>query len=154
MSRYYLESDLVKCRSFDVAIKVKENPTRTCLTGGLPMFAKIKHMAIVSDDYAMLGKFYEAAFRMNTSRSARAESAVVLGDGYVGLNINPRRAGRQASLDHFGFEVEDVQTVFARLRDKYPAVRVLKRPSNRPFAGLSTHDPAGNVLWSNSFLGF
>lgn len=110
------------------------------------MFAKIKHMAIVSDDYATLGKFYEAAFRMNTSRSARAESAVVVGDGYVGLNINPRRAGRQAGFDHFGFEVEDVQVVFARLRDKYPAVRVLERPSNRPFAGLSTHDPAGNVF--------
>lgn len=110
------------------------------------MFAKIKHMAIVSDNYALLGKFYEAAFRMNTSKSARAESAVVVGDGYVGLNINPRRAGRQAGLDHFGFEVEDVETVFARLRENYPAVQVLKRPSNRPFAGLSTHDPAGNVF--------
>jgi len=32
---------------------------------------------------------------------------VTVGDGYVGLNINPRRAGRHAGLDHFGIQVED-----------------------------------------------
>jgi predicted enzyme related to lactoylglutathione lyase len=110
------------------------------------MFAKIKHAAIVSENYALLGKFYEAVFRMRVSENARPESAVTVGDGYVGLNINPRRAGRQAGFDHFGFEVEDVEAVFARLKEKYPAVRVLKRPGGRPFAGLSTHDPAGNVF--------
>ncbi|MGH7834112.1 MAG: hypothetical protein ACREQK_10745 [Candidatus Binatia bacterium] len=36
--------------------------------------------------------------------------------------------------------------VFSRLRTKYPSIRVLKRLSNRPFAGISTHDPAGNVF--------
>lgn len=110
------------------------------------MLAKIKHMAIVSDRYALLGKFYEAVFRMRTSGHARPESAITVGDGYVGLNINPRRAGRQEGFDHFGFEVEDVKTVFGRLKEKYPTVRVLKRPSNRPFAGITTHDPVGNVF--------
>lgn len=110
------------------------------------MLAKIKHVAIVSDNYALLGRFYEAVFRMRASGRARPESAVALGDGYVGMNINPRRAGRQEGFDHFGFEVEDVETVCARLKEKYPAVRVLKRPGNRPFAGISTHDPAGNVF--------
>lgn len=110
------------------------------------MFAQMKHMAIVSDNYALLGRFYEALFRMKTSGRARPESAVVVGDGYVGMNINPRRAGRQAGFDHFGFEVEDVEKVFSRIKAKYPAVNVLKRPGNRPFAGLSTHDPAGNVF--------
>jgi hypothetical protein len=83
---------------------------------------------------------------MKTAKSARAQNAVVVGDGYVGLNINPRRPGRQAGLDHFGFEVEDVEVVYARMREKYPMIKVLKRPGNRPFAGLSTHDPAGNVF--------
>jgi len=110
------------------------------------MFAKLKHMAIVSDQYALSGRFYEALFGMKSSSSARPQSAVVVGDGYIGLNINPRRAGRQGGLDHFGFEVEDVETVFSRLREKYPKVSVLRRPSNRPFAGISTHDPAGNVF--------
>jgi catechol 2,3-dioxygenase-like lactoylglutathione lyase family enzyme len=110
------------------------------------MPAKIKHVAIVSDHYALLGRFYEAVFGMRLSSRARPESAVAVGDGYVGMNINPRRAGRQAGFDHFGFEVEEVETVFARLQADYPAIRVLKRPGNRPFAGISTHDPAGNVF--------
>ncbi|HLQ03066.1 MAG TPA: VOC family protein, partial [Burkholderiales bacterium] len=67
-------------------------------------------------------------------------------DGYVGLNINPRKAGRPAGLDHFGLEVEDAQAVCARLRERHPGIHVLKRPSTRPFAGISTHDPAGNVF--------
>ncbi len=110
------------------------------------MFAKLKHVAIVSDNYALVGRFYEAVFKMRASGRARPESAVVVGDGYIGLNINPRRAGRQAGFDHFGFEVEDVETVFARFKEKYPSIRILKRPGNRPFAGITTHDPAGNVF--------
>jgi catechol 2,3-dioxygenase-like lactoylglutathione lyase family enzyme len=112
------------------------------------MFAKLKHLAIVSDQYTLLGKFYEVMFGMKPSPNSRPESAVVVRDGYVGLNINPRKgkAGRQAGLDHFGFEVEDVELVYARLREKYPSIKVLKRPSSRPFAGISTHDPAGNVF--------
>ena len=110
------------------------------------MFAKIKHLAIVSDQYALLGRFYEAVFGMRSSDARQTERAVTVGDGYVGLNINPRKSGRQAGLDHFGFEVEDVELVFARMREKYPSIRVLKRPGNRPFAGISTHDPAGNVF--------
>jgi predicted enzyme related to lactoylglutathione lyase len=94
----------------------------------------------------MMGRFYEALFHLRTSPRAKPESAVVVGDGYIGLNINPRRAGRQAGFDHFGFEVEDVETVYARLKNKYPSVDVSKRPGNRPFAGVSTHDPAGNVF--------
>jgi predicted enzyme related to lactoylglutathione lyase len=110
------------------------------------MFAKIKHVAIVSDNYALMGRFYQSMFKLRLSERARPESAVAMGDGYVGMNINPRRAGRQAGFDHFGFEVEDVQLACGRLKDKYPAVQVLGRPSNRPFAGISTHDPAGNVF--------
>ena len=110
------------------------------------MLAKIKHMATVSENYPLVGKFYEAVFKLHTSARTRPDSAVTVGDGYVGLNINPRRAGRQAGFDHFGFEVDDVETVFSRFKSKYPSIRVLNRPSNRPFAGISTHDPAGNVF--------
>src|SRR5215472_8915197 len=85
------------------------------------MFSKINHVAIVSYDYAQFAQFYEAVFDMRTSAKTRVGSAVTVGDGYVGLNINPRRAGRAAGLDHFGIEVEDVETVFDRMRTSYPA---------------------------------
>jgi catechol 2,3-dioxygenase-like lactoylglutathione lyase family enzyme len=109
------------------------------------MTAKLKHIALVSDNYALQGKFYEAAFGMRTAADPRPERAVTLSDSYVGLNINPRKPGRPAGLDHFGLEVDELQPVLERLR-KYPDVQVVGRPSTRPFAGLTTHDPAGNVF--------
>lgn len=110
------------------------------------MFAQMKHMAIVSSNVNLEGDFYRDVFGLKRSGLARAGGAVVVRDGYVGLNLNPRAPGRQAGFDHFGFEVQDVELVFSRFKEKYPAVRVLKRPGNRPFAGISTHDPAGNVF--------
>jgi hypothetical protein len=75
------------------------------------MFAKLKHVAIVSDRFTLLGKFYQTIFGMKSSSSSTTEprSAATVGDGYVGPNINSRSPGRQSGLDHFGFEVEDVE---------------------------------------------
>ena len=110
------------------------------------MFSKINHVAIVSENYAKSALFYQAVFGMRTSDKTQTSRAQTVGDGYVGLNINPRRAGRSAGLDHFGIEVEDAETAFERMRRKYPTVKWLQRPSNRPFAGVSTHDPDGNMF--------
>ncbi len=110
------------------------------------MFAKLNHVAIVSENYAQLSKFYEAMFGMTTSSKTRPTRAVTVRDGYVGLNINPRRAGRSAGFDHFGIQVEDAETAFDRLRKYYPTVKWQERPPNRPFAGITTHDPDGNVF--------
>ena len=110
------------------------------------MFAQIKHIASISQNYAAAGKFYEAVFGMRTSSQGKSHLAVTVGDGYLGYNINPRKTGRPARLDHFGLEVADVDIALDRIRDKYPRVEWLKRPSNRPFAGLTTHDPDGNVF--------
>src|SRR6266850_5809464 len=110
------------------------------------MASRIRHIAIVSDQYALEGKFYEAVFGMTTADKTRPERAVTVSDGYVGLNINPRKAGRPAGLDHFGMEVDDLERALARLAERYPAVEVLKRPATRRFAGISTHDPAGNIF--------
>src|SRR3984957_2237994 len=110
------------------------------------MFAKINHVAIVSEHYAKSALFYQSVFGMGTSDKTRTARAQTVGDGYVGLNINPKKAGRAAGLDHFGIEVEDAETAFDRIRKKYPTVKWLKPPSNRPFAGISTHDPDGNMF--------
>lgn len=110
------------------------------------MFAQMRHMAIVTSNANTEGDFYHDVFQMRRSSLQRAGGAVVVGDGYVGLNLNPRAPGRQAGFDHFGFEVQDVELVYSRMKEKYPKIQVLKRPNNRPFAGISTHDPAGNVF--------
>ena len=109
------------------------------------MSARIRHIAIVSDQYALLGRFYQAVFGMTMADDTRPDRAVTVTDGYVGLNINPRKPGRPAGLDHFGIEVDDVEAVCIRLQH-YRDVHFVKRPSTRPFAGISANDPAGNVF--------
>jgi catechol 2,3-dioxygenase-like lactoylglutathione lyase family enzyme len=116
------------------------------------MSGKIKHIAIITDDCHRLARFYQVAFGLSAELSEEgkhfrsAHRAVALTDGYVGLNFNFRNPGRPASLDHFGIEVEDVELVFARLREKYPSVEYIRRPGGRAFAGISAHDAAGNVF--------
>jgi catechol 2,3-dioxygenase-like lactoylglutathione lyase family enzyme len=108
--------------------------------------AKINHIAIVSENYALSARFYESLFGMRTAAQASARRAITVGDGYVGLNFNSRKAGRPARLDHFGIQVDDIESALRRLHAGYPEVEWLGRPASRPFAATTTHDPAGNVF--------
>jgi len=113
----------------------------------MTMFAKINHMAMISPIYPMLANFYEAYFGLKRSgKTSRPLNAVTVGDGYVGLNINPLRDGYVGGLDHFGLVVDDIDTVLQRARDKFPQANIIKRPSTRPFANFSANDPDGNVF--------
>lgn len=107
------------------------------------MPARIKHVAIQSKDRPILGKFYRQLFGLKSFRGAGKEGGA-MSDGYVGLNINQRAAGRQGGFDHFGFEVDDIDRVFALAKEN--GVEYLKRPATRPFASFSMHDPLGNVF--------
>src|ERR1700694_1039220 len=107
---------------------------------GTALFAKINHVAIVSEKYALLASFYESLFGMKRSPKGKINRAVTVGDGYVGLNINRRKPGPPARLDHFGLEVEDVGAGFDRMRTRYPGA------DSRPFAGITANDPDGNVF--------
>ena len=81
--------------------------------------------------------FYQAVFGMKTSEKSNVGRAITVGDGYVGLNINPKKAGRAAGLDHFGIEVEDAETVYDRLQRKYPTVKWLSaQPLGHEHDGL------------------
>lgn len=111
------------------------------------MAAKLNHLAIVTENYTLSGTFYQELFGLRafqSSRSSIAGRAYAVHDGYVGINLNPRSAGRAARFDHFGAEVDDIEMSFNRLRKH--DVEWLKRPSNRPFASYTTHDPDGNIF--------
>src|SRR3979409_983663 len=110
------------------------------------MFAQINHVAIISHQYNTLGKFYEAVFALKSSAKGRPASAIAIGDGYVGLNLIPRRDGYVEGIDHFGMVVDDVEPVLERMKRKHKNATVVKRPSARPFAQYSGHDPDGNVF--------
>jgi catechol 2,3-dioxygenase-like lactoylglutathione lyase family enzyme len=110
------------------------------------MFAQINHMAIISPAYGNLEKFYQAVFGLRPSARTRPGSAATTGDGYVGLNLIPRRDGYIGGIDHFGMVVDDVEPVLERMQKKYRNANIVKRPSARPFAAYSGHDPDGNVF--------
>ena len=74
------------------------------------MFAKLNHLAITTDQYTVLGMFYRAYMGMKVSGvTEREQSAISVGDGYIGMTLIPRRPGRRGGLDHFGIEVEDFE---------------------------------------------
>ena len=93
------------------------------------MFAKINHMAIVSSNHLAVGKFYETIFGMKFAADRRGGfGAVTVRDGYVGLNINSRKPGRVGGLDHFGVEVEDVETAFEILKEHLTTYLIPETP--------------------------
>ena len=88
---------------------------------------KIKHLAIRSGNPAqakLMTDFYDTLFDMRNGNRTD--------DGYVWLSLGARGIGRQAGLDHFGIEVDDIQEVIARSKAKYPEINFLQRPSTRP----------------------
>ena len=110
------------------------------------MAARVNHVAIASDQYALNGRFYESLFGMKPSSKPRPARSVVVGDGYVGLNCIPRREGRYSGMDHFGIEVEDLEDTLARIKKFDPTLETVKRPPIRPFAAYSGHDPDVNIF--------
>lgn len=118
------------------------------------MRTRIQHVAIVSENFVRETKFYESVLGMKRSKpgSAEEEKAVKtnyglsIGDGYVGMTVIGRKPGYVPGLHHFGIDVDDVQEAIDRVKNKYPEVAVLKRPSNRPFASFGAHDPEGNYF--------
>ena len=105
------------------------------------MFAKLNHLAICSGNYAVNARFYMALFGMKSSNNGRPARAVPVGDGQIGLNNIPRREGRRSGLDHFGFEVEDMKLALERINKFDSKLQYVVRPSVRPNAAVSAHDP-------------
>ena len=119
------------------------------------MFAKLNHVAIASDQYAINARFYEALFGLKSAKNYRPARAAVVSDGRVGMNLIPRREGRTSGLDHFGFQVEDIDEAIARINKFDPALTAIKRPPVRPYAAYSAHDPDTNIFdISQADIGF
>jgi len=112
------------------------------------MFAQINHMAMISPQYPMLERFYRSHFKFSISERAHdnTEGSAIVGDGTVGLNILPRRDGYMGGIDHFGMVVDSIDRVLDRMKGAHPKTNIVKRPSTRPFAAYSGHDPDGNVF--------
>jgi catechol 2,3-dioxygenase-like lactoylglutathione lyase family enzyme len=110
--------------------------------------AKIRHMAIYTDDPAKLAEFYVDVFgleKKQETHTAKGGHAVWLTDGYLEVAlINPELRDSPRGINHFGFtlEPEERAGVYARL--KAHGVEPAKAPDDRPYIEDAVHDPAGN----------
>src|ERR1044071_3753953 len=108
------------------------------------MLAQIKHAAIYTQNPKTTIPFYEKILGMRRSTTAVLETnRGHLSDGLIGLAVLARRPGIPAGLDHFGFEVTDIETVLDRIRTKFPETTITKGLEKVPFAVFRSHDPAG-----------
>ena len=118
------------------------------------MFARIAHVAIYTESYEKMASFYKTVFGMKQitegMRDDSGQRKPELGhvsDGVIGLALLRRNAGIRSGLDHFGFEVKDIQTALDRITKDYPELLVkndLRGLSQTvPFAEVRAQDPVG-----------
>jgi catechol 2,3-dioxygenase-like lactoylglutathione lyase family enzyme len=112
--------------------------------------ARIRHLAILTEDVEKLVKFYTSAFGLKIVHGVG--TATYLSDGHINLAIIPIGPEREiegphlrAGINHFGFEVDDVAAVREACKDLNASSDVDKRPPNRE-AEYRVHDPDGNPI--------
>lgn len=104
--------------------------------------AKIRHLAIKAQDPERLVRFYENTFDMEVILR-RETGAIYMTDGYMNVAILPLKEGDRAGIDHFGFQVDDLEGIFGKLRQEG-----IEPPTpgahNPPYAEVRGYDPEGN----------
>ena len=71
--------------------------------------ARIRHLAIVTENQERLVKFYTEAFGMKVVEGVGP--ATYLSDGYINVAIIKKRPHYKEGLYHFGIEIDDVETL-------------------------------------------
>jgi catechol 2,3-dioxygenase-like lactoylglutathione lyase family enzyme len=105
--------------------------------------ARIRHLAIVSENRERLVKFYTEAFGMKVIDGVGP--AIYLTDGYINLAIIQKRPQYKEGLYHFGMEVESIDALRGVCKDLGAASQIEKRPANRE-AEYRIADPDGNLI--------
>ena len=112
--------------------------------------ARIRHLAILTEDVEKLVKFYTTAFGLKIVHGVG--TATYLSDGHINLAIIPIGPEREiegprlrVGINHFGFEVDDVAAVREACKDLNASSDVDKRPPTRE-AEYRVHEPDGNPI--------
>lgn len=114
--------------------------------------AKIRHIAIFTDDPDQLSKFYVETFGMTITQplmsSPESGSWVFLTDGYMDVAlISPsRRDGAANGINHFGFTVDEAERQDILLKLKAHGIEPRKPPADRPYVEDRVRDIHGNPI--------
>src|SRR6185503_11926002 len=81
------------------------------------MSARIRHLALYTENQQGMASCYKSVFGMKRiTESFNQPNHGHISDGVIGLAVLRRRPGFHAALDHFGFEVDDVNSVLDNSR--------------------------------------
>jgi len=103
--------------------------------------ARIRHLAIISDDRERLVEFYTKAFGMK--RIEGTGPAIYLSDGYINLALIQKRPTNKAGMYHFGFVVDEIESLKPLCKELGAASEVEERPYQSEYR---VHDPDGNPI--------
>ncbi|MGH7766919.1 MAG: VOC family protein [Candidatus Binatia bacterium] len=105
--------------------------------------AKIRHIALLTNDPPKLAEFYRNSFGMKeVARSGEKQDAIYLSDGNINLAILPAR-GRPEGIFHFGFEVENVEQAMSTAIEAGATKGTDSLPRDGRFAEGFIKDPVG-----------
>ena len=111
--------------------------------------AKIRHIAIKAENQEKTADFYKHTFGMNEVWRGPVRSdghrAIYLSDGYINVAILPARGGREG-IDHFGFQVEDMEQTLGRAGAAGEKGERETKPRDGRFAEVGVHDPVGTPV--------
>jgi catechol 2,3-dioxygenase-like lactoylglutathione lyase family enzyme len=105
--------------------------------------ARIKHIAIYTEDPDKEAEFYCSAFDLKQVKKSPS-GAIYLSDGYINLALLKPRGSMKPGIHHFGFEVENVEQAQKRLRGIKPDIEFLEPHPGVAFAEYKATDPDGN----------
>ena len=71
--------------------------------------------------------------------------AIYLTDGYINMAILPARGGREG-IDHFGFQVEDLEGTLKTAASTGAKSDSYKKPRDGRFAEMGVQDPVGTPV--------
>lgn len=107
--------------------------------------ARIRHIAIYTDDPERQASFYREAFDLKEMR--RSEVAISLSDGYLGVTLIKTTADSpQKGLHHFGFQVKSLEATEQRLRQIKPDIQIFKPDDVGISAEYKVKDAEGNIF--------
>ena len=105
--------------------------------------ARIRHIALLTQDPPKLAQFYQASFGMKeVARSGEKRDAIYLSDGYINLAILPAR-GWPEGIFHFGFEVANAKVAMEVALEAGATKGTDSLPKDGRFAEAFVRDPVG-----------
>lgn len=110
--------------------------------------ARIRHVAIYTDDPVRLADFYVDVFGLEKRQETHTEKgghAVWLTDGYLELAlINPEKRDSPRGIHHFGFTLDpgEREGVYHRMKERGVEPQPARR--DRPYIEDAVFDPDGN----------